>query len=363
VVELIILPICAMRCRTRFAFSELLESVNMVAIATRRRAQKVEIPQMVINMDPEEKGKQGMTRRDFFSEAAAVGAVMAGANTLADSALANPTAQGNKPPVDSTATFNTYGTDLERLMLLRTSPIAIRMLKSEAEIPQGAVRPKKDRGEHLAMCQAFATARRQGTTLAMFLEDHWCFEPIISYGLVEPPQDYLEGSAVAFFVADKEAAAKQAREAARIPPGKFKGMVIGPLKTANYAPDLTMIYCNTGQLRHLLLSLRYQHGYQVTSTLDPIGSCVHSVVPSLLTGECRVTVPDPGDYERAMAGEDEMILTVPTSRLKELMDGIYHFENANRGYRKFAYLMRPDFKQPPFYEAYFKEWGLDAPKK
>jgi uncharacterized protein (DUF169 family) len=140
-------------------------------------------------------------------------------------------------------------------------------------------------------------------------------------------------------------------------------MVLAPLKTADFEPDLTMIYCDTAQLRHLLLALRYLHGTQVTSTLDPIGSCVHSVVPSLSSGECAVTVPDPGDFERAGAREDEMVLTVPTSRLKELMEGVYHFEELGRGFRRFNVSVCPDFQQPPFYEEYFRQWGLDAPKE
>ena len=212
--------------------------------------------------------------------------------------------------------FNTYGTDLEQFLCLRTYPIAIKMLESESEVPEGAVRPKKDRDEHYAVCQAFALARRQGMTIAMFLEDHWCFEPIISYGLVETPQDYLEGSTSSFFIADKQAAEEHSRQMTRLPVGQYPGMVMGPLKSANFEPDLVMIYCNSAQLRHLLLALRYLHGTQVTSTLDPIGSCVHSVVPSLLNGECQVTVPDPGDFERAGAQEDEMVLTVPRNRLE-----------------------------------------------
>ena len=314
-----------------------------------------------MRMRSNRKETKGFTRRDFVAGAAAAGAAVAGSSRLAG--LAQTGAAQSAGPADSPfAIFNAYGNDLERVLFLRTYPIAIKMLKSENEIPKGAVRPKKDRGEHYAMCQAFAVARRQGMTLAMFLEDHWCFEPIISYGLVETPQDYKDGFASAFFITDKEAARKRGSQMSHLSAGKYPGMVLGPLKTANYVPDLTMIYSNTGQLRHMLLCLMYNNGYQVTSTLDPIGSCVHSVVPSLLTGECKVTVPDPGDFERGMAEEDEMILTVPTAKLKELMDGVYHYEKSNRGYKSYGRLIRTDFPQPPFYQEYFKKWGLDAPK-
>jgi len=305
--------------------------------------------------------QKGIDRRNFLKQAAVAGAIVSASGAPVNLARAEEPQSAEDAGI-SQETFNTYGVDLEKLMSLKTYPVAIRFLRSETEIPRGAVRPKKDRGQHYAMCQAFAVARRQGTTLAMFIEDHWCFEPLISYGLVETPKDYLEGFTNSFFIADKEAAAKHAQEMTRLPYRKYAGMVLGPLKNANFIPDLTMIYSNTAQLRHLLFSLRYTKGTQVTSTLDPIGSCVHSVVPSMLYGESEVTVPDPGDYERANAQEDEMILTVPTRRLKELMDGLYHFEKSNMGFKRFAYSVQPDFQQPPFYEDYFKKWGLDAPK-
>ena len=38
----------------------------------------------------------------------------------------------------SLAEFNKYGEDLERIMLLRTSPIAVKMLEKEMDIPERA---------------------------------------------------------------------------------------------------------------------------------------------------------------------------------------------------------------------------------
>ena len=60
--------------------------------------------------------------------------------------------------------FNRCGEELEKILLLRTSPVAVKMLEKESDIPKGALRPKKDRNIHYAQCQAFALSRRDGTT-------------------------------------------------------------------------------------------------------------------------------------------------------------------------------------------------------
>ena len=82
--------------------------------------------------------------------------------------------------------YNQYGEELERLLLFRTSPLAVKMLAKEEEIPEDAVRPRRDRGFHLSQCQAFAMSRRQRITVAMLKEDNWCWAPLIGFGLVDP---------------------------------------------------------------------------------------------------------------------------------------------------------------------------------
>ena len=81
--------------------------------------------------------------------------------------------------------YNTYGDLIERLMALRTSPLAVKMLKTENDIPQNALRPKRDKGYHFAQCQAFSLSRFQGKTVAMRKEDNWCWGPLFAYGLIE----------------------------------------------------------------------------------------------------------------------------------------------------------------------------------
>jgi uncharacterized protein (DUF169 family) len=61
-----------------------------------------------------------------------------------------------RSPVTTFREYNTLGEELEKLSILRTSPLAIKMLQKESDIPEGAIRPKRDRHYHIAQCQAFA---------------------------------------------------------------------------------------------------------------------------------------------------------------------------------------------------------------
>ncbi len=238
--------------------------------------------------------------------------------------------------------FNRYGEDLERLLLLRTSPLAVKMLEKEGDIPAGAVRPKKDRGIHIAQCQAFAMSRRQRETVAMLKEDNWCFAALIAYGLVDKPDDPNFQQFVSFPTFERD---------------KYIGIVSAPMRTASFEPDIVLIYSNTAQLRSMLLPTHFKAEDHVDSHFFP-PACAYQVVPVMSSGRFMVTLPDPGDYNRALAGEDEIILSVPKDKVEELVAGIRQLEEGEFGYAHANMYMLPDFPQPAMYQTLFKRWGL-----
>ena len=89
--------------------------------------------------------------------------------------------------------YREYGEELERRLRLKTFPLALKILERETDVPEGALRPLRDLGYHLSLCQAFQISRREGKLIAMLKEDMWCCEPVIGYGLGEPPEYFLEG--------------------------------------------------------------------------------------------------------------------------------------------------------------------------
>jgi uncharacterized protein (DUF169 family) len=257
--------------------------------------------------------------------------------------------------------YNGYGVELEKLLHLRTAPIAVKMLENERDIPKDAIRPKRDRGYHLAQCQAFALTRRNRETIAMLKEDSWCWAPLIAYGLVEAPEFFLEGNIFyPALVSTLEASKKVSQHSPFFEYGKYIGILSAPMSTASFEPNVVLIYSNTTQLRVMLMAVMYKEGNMVDSEFNPLDSCIYSVVPVIQKGDYRITLPDPGDFQRALAGEDEIILSVPPDRVEELVIGLRHLEEIQHGYLQFSLEMRPNFPRPDFYNMLFEKWGLDV---
>ena len=227
----------------------------------------------------------------------------------------------------------------------------MKLLEKEGDIPNGAQRPLRDFGYHLSLCQGYQISRREGTAVAMLKEDMWCFEPVVGYGLGEPPAYFLEGhNRSPSDVETLEAGRHYAEEFPRLEVGKYVGVVSAPLRITNFEPDLVMIYCDSAQLGLLLLGREYKGGYNLKCALSSHAACVYAIVPAVQSGDCQVAIPCRGDHYSAMAGDDEMIFTVPRGKLEDLMAGLRHVEKSGsrlpRGYRmQHEYPMSEGYKK------------------
>lgn len=286
--------------------------------------------------------KHKYTRREALE--LGLGAVAVGTSSVSASAAQTaktPSKEAGNPLPELSA-FNKYGEELETSLLLRTSPIAVKMLKTEADIPKGAFRPKRDGGYHIAQCQAFGVSRRERKTVAMMKEDHWCPTAPMAYGMVPKPDSMaMWGESFTSFDV-----------------GKYIGVVTAPLKTAAFMPDVVLIYSNPAQLRGLLLTIMHGGASQVSGHFF-LPSCGHCVVDPMKTGNYCVVLPDPGEYQRALTLEEEIIFAVPQKKMPAMMSGL------TRGGRPYSHRdqymsMKPDFEQPQFYKDLFKSWGLNS---
>jgi uncharacterized protein (DUF169 family) len=253
--------------------------------------------------------------------------------------------------------YRGYGDELEKQLRLKTFPLALKLLEKEDDIPDGAQRPLKDFGHHLSLCQAFQISRRDGMALAMLKEDNWCPEPVIGYGLGEPPKYFLEGhNRYPHDVETLEAGSHYAQQFPRLEVGRYVGLVSAPLRTTNFEPDLVMIYADSAQLNLLLLAREYKEGYDLKCALSSHAACVYGVVPAAQSGECQVGIPCRGDHYRAMAGDDEIIFTVPRGKLEDLMAG-FRYVNSSGSRLPKGYSVLPEYPLRESYEKIVKMMG------
>ena len=212
---------------------------------------------------------------------------------------------------------------MEQQLRLNTSPLAIKMLENPDEVPEEAIRPLQRFGKCLSTCQAFALSRRFGETVAQLFEDMWCPEPVIGFGLAEPPEYFFEGKTrYPVGVKSLEAGANWAQEFPRFETGKYVGVISAPLTTASFEPDVAVVYCDSAQLLRLLLGLAYEDGRDITTVLGGHSACVYAVVPAMLKNMCQASVPCRGDRGYAGTQDYEMIFTIPRDQIERVVEGM-----------------------------------------
>ena len=204
-----------------------------------------------------------------------------------------------------------------------TFPVAIKLLKSEADIPAGIERAGQKYGHRFNLCQGWAMARHNGESVAMLKDDMVCPLGIIMLGLAELPEFYREGNIfIGRYTPSREAAVRIASDMCKFPAGEYAGLVTAPVPTCDFEPDLVLIYCNPLQLLRLIQAAISKEGGRFPNSILPTAVCADAIVPSLQTGRCHFAIPCLGDRRYGATSADEVVFAVPGARLEEIATGL-----------------------------------------
>ncbi len=252
-----------------------------------------------------------------------------------------------------------YGKELEQWLRMRAHPVAVKMLQSKDEVPEGAIIPTRDWQHKYSLCQTFARSQRNGETIAMFKEDHWCFEPVIGLGLVERSEYFLEGHhRHPDSVRDLKAAAEWCRNMPYLEYGAYQGILSAPIHSCNFVPDIVTMHVNGMMTSQLLIVKTWIDGKDVRSQLSGHAACVYATVPALLTGECQVAIPCKGDRRLAAAQDDEILFTLPPEMLPDFIEGIHWLQDHNWGIPMIQEY-KEEYDLKPQYKAMAERHGMD----
>ena len=252
------------------------------------------------------------------------------------------------------------GKELEMWLRMRVHPIAIKFLKSRDELPEGAIIPTRDWKHKYELCQAFARSQDgHEETIAMFKEDHWCFEPVIGLGLSERIPEFLEGHhRYPDSVKTLKAGAQWCKNMPHLPYGQYQGIVSAPIHLCNFNPDLIMMHVDGRMVTNLMILRNYIDGKDINCQISGHAACVYGIVPPMLNQECYIAIPCKGDRREAFAQDDEIIFTLIPDMLPDFIDGI-HYEQEHEWGLPLRYTLKEEPPLKPKYKEFGEKLGMD----
>ncbi len=236
-----------------------------------------------------------------------------------------------------------------------TFPLAIKMLKSEDEIPEKTQRPFQKLKIKVAICQGIGMARKLGWVVAMGKEDMQCALGAAPFGFFKNIDLFNEGHlAAGMFTALKEAGKREEDLVDRFEYGQFSHILVAPLHRTTFQPDLFLIYGNPAQIMRLIQGALYHKGGAVQSSSMGRLGCA-SVITVMKEEECRYSIPGNGDRIFGMTQDDEMTFTIPSSKIDAVLEGLAETHKVGIRYPITSlFNIEPTF--PPSYQEQMKVW-------
>jgi len=236
-----------------------------------------------------------------------------------------------------------------------TFPLALKMLKSEDEIPDRTRRPFQQMKKKVAICQGIGMARKLGWTIAMGKEDMQCSLGAAPFGFFKNIDFYNEGNlAAGMFTASKEIGKTEEDLIDRFDYGLYSHILVAPLNRAGFEPDMLMMYGNPAQIMRLVHGALYNQGGAVQSSAMGRLGCA-TIITAMKNDECRYLLPGNGDRIFGMTQDYEMSFLIPASKIDTVLDGL---AKTHKGGIRYPITSFFNFQAafPPSYQEQMKIW-------
>ena len=236
-----------------------------------------------------------------------------------------------------------------------TFPVAIKMLKSEEEIPEKTRRPFQQLKKKVAICQGIGMSRKLGWAVAMGKEDMQCALGAAPFGFFKNIDFFNEGNlAAGMFAASPEVGKKEEDLIDRFDYGTYSHILVAPLNRAAFDPDLLMIYGNPAQIMRCIHGALYNEGGAIQSSAMGRLGCA-AIITVMKNDECRFLVPGNGDRIFGMTQDWEMSFMMPMSKVETVLDGL---AKTHKGGIRYPITSFFNFEAtfPPSYQEQMKIW-------
>lgn len=253
------------------------------------------------------------------------------------------------------ATVQELEQGLNKFIRPTTFPLAIKMLKTEDEIPEKTRRPFQQMEKKIAICQGIGMARKYGWAVAMGKEDMQCSLGAAPFGFFKDISYFNEGNLSAgMFTPSPEVGKTQEDLVDRFDNGKFSHILVAPLHRTAFEPDLYMIYGSPAQMMRLIQGALYNEGGAIQSSAMGRVGCA-AIITVIKEDKCRYIVPGNGDRIFGMTQDYEMTFFIPPSKVDDVLEGLTMTHKAGVRYPITSFF---DFEAtfPPSYQEQMRIW-------
>ncbi len=224
---------------------------------------------------------------------------------------------------------------LTALLRLRTLPIGMKLfedLEEMAKVP-GLRRPPQ--GKTFSTCQLVTQSRIAGFTLGITAEN----VPELSncsgvIGLGGPSDLYLSGRKMeGVWFENREAAAAHQAQMPRVPAGRYKGLVVSPLRSARLdPPDICLFYGNPAQMILFINGLQWRNYQRYDFSITGESACADSWGRALRDRRVSLSIPCYAERRYGGVADDEMLMACPPEDLARAVTGLHGLSKAGLRY-------------------------------
>jgi len=235
-----------------------------------------------------------------------------------------------KKKVTAAADWAKLTDQLERLLRLKTSPVAYKRLEKVKELDKIPNVMRLDR--KASFCQAPALARMGGMTVGLTKDNVGERCARIS-GLAATTNKEVAWEAKAFatsWFANVEEAGKQMAVYPLVPPGE--AIVVAPLGSVKFAPEVVLIYGNPAQMMLLMNALQFKDYERFQFFFIGEGACADSLAQCYTTGKPALAIPCMGERAFGTVTEDEMVMALPPEMIGKAVKGLLALRERRIGY-------------------------------
>jgi len=250
-------------------------------------------------------------------------------------------------------------TKIEQYIRPLTFPVGVK-ISGEKKIPEGYRSPVKIFGYRINICQGVNMARRYGWNMGFTQEDMACPLSIPIFGFCEDPDFVTRGEIIhPDFTKTIEAGAKTQAAQPKAPIGSIGSILVGPLARVDFEPDIILVYGSPAQVIRLVQGALYLEGGAIESRFSGRCACAQEFIYPHLSQKCNVIVPAQGERLFAMTADDEMVFSIPRTKIDGVLEGIE--TTHKRGVSRvptpfFGMRQKPEF--PKRYEALAQICGM-----